>query len=94
MITHIMPSAMSTNLASPMMSNCEIVSANVEPPKDNGDPGMILGVGLGVGRGVGVAVGVVVGSAGGGDDVGLGSEGMFVGGGGGGVGDVTGIGVG
>ena len=61
MITHIMPSAISTNLAKPIMSNCDIVSANVEPPRVNGEPGIILGVGLGVGRGVGVGVSVGAG---------------------------------
>ena len=72
MITHIMPSAMSTSLASPMRSNCEIVSANVEPPRVNGEPGIILGVGAGVG--MGVAVGVAVGVAGGGVVVEMGAK--------------------
>ena len=71
-ITHIMPKAMSTSLASPMMSNCDIVSANVEPPRVNGEPGVTLGVGLGVGIGVGVGMGVGVGEG----------DGRLVGGGG------------
>ena len=54
-----MPSAISTRLANPMMSNRDIISANVEPPIVNGDPGLILRVGIGVGLqvGVGIAVG-------------------------------------
>ena len=52
---------MSTSLASPMRSNCDIVSANVTSPRDNGDPGTILGVGLGVGKDDGAAMGVGVG---------------------------------
>jgi hypothetical protein len=39
-------------LANPTMSNWAIASANVEPPSDNGEPGIILGVGLGVENGV------------------------------------------
>ena len=61
-------------MASPIRSNCDMVSANVAPPKDKGDPGTILGVGLGVGRGVGVGVGGVVGSAGGGVGVEMGPK--------------------
>lgn len=67
-----MPKAMSTNFANPMMSNCEIVSANVEPPRVNGEPGVTLGVGLGVGNGV--AVVGVVSSAGGGVGVEIGAK--------------------
>ena len=70
MITHIMPNAMSTNLASPTMSNWDITSANVEPPRVKGEPGIILAVGLGVGRGVGVGM-AVGGAVGRGDGVGV-----------------------
>ncbi len=61
MITHIIPKTVSTSSAKFVMSNCDIISANVEPPRDNGEPGTILWVGLGVGVGVGVGVAVGVG---------------------------------
>ena len=47
---------MSTRLNSCVMSNWEIDSANDWPPNNNGEPGMILGVGDAVGTGVGVGV--------------------------------------
>jgi len=89
-----MPNAMSTNLAIPMMSNCDMVSVNVEPPRVKGEPGVVLGVGLGVGMGVGVAVGGAVGRLGGGVDVDMGPKLTFDGGGGGCVGVGTGAVVG
>ena len=58
-----------------MMSNCDIASANVEPPRVKGEPGITFGVGVGVGNGVGEGVGVGVG-------VEMGFRLMFVGGGG------------
>lgn len=64
-------------MANPTISNWDISSANVEPPRDNGEPGKTLGVGEGVGRGVGEGVGV--GSCVG---VGVGPKLMFDGGGG------------
>jgi hypothetical protein len=57
---HITPKEMRTILASSARSNWDITSVNVEPPRDKGEPGMILGVGIGVG------IGVVVGSVDGG----------------------------
>ena len=60
MTTHIMQSAITTNFARFMISNCAIVSANVESPSDRGEPGIIFGVRIGVGSRVGV--GVIVGS--------------------------------
>src|SRR5664279_4567787 len=71
---HIRPKAMSTNLASSTRSNWDITSVNVEPPRDKGEPGMILGVGIGVGMGVGVGSGVAVGSIGGGVAVKMGAK--------------------
>jgi hypothetical protein len=71
---HITPKEMSTSLASSTRSNWDITSVNVEPPKDKGEPGMILGVGIGVGIGVGVESGVTVGSAGGGVTVEMGAK--------------------
>ena len=85
---------MSTSLASSTRSNWDITSVNVEPPRDKGEPGMILGVGIGVGMGVGVAVGGAVGRLGGGVDVDMGPKLTFDGGGGGCVGVGTGAGVG
>ena len=64
-ITHTTPKMTSTISATLNMSNCAITSANDESPKDNADPGMILGVGLGVGTGVGVGSAVAGASVGG-----------------------------
>jgi isopentenyl diphosphate isomerase/L-lactate dehydrogenase-like FMN-dependent dehydrogenase len=58
---HVIPKTTSTILAMFVMSKSAIASANDEPPRLNGDPGIILGVGLGVGKGVGEGVGVIVG---------------------------------
>ena len=59
----MMQSAITTNLARFMRSNCAMVSANVELPSDKGEPGTTFSVGAGVGEGVGVwGIGVSVGS--------------------------------
>ena len=56
----MMQSAIITNLARFMISNCAIVSARLVLPRDSGEPGIIFSVGIGVGLGVDVGGGVAV----------------------------------